>query len=142
MGNINKVFLGGRIVRDAEIKYTANNMAIVTFCVVSNQKKKEENEWVDDPNFFDATMYGKYAEAMKPSLLKGKQVFLEGELKQERWIKDGQTKSKVGIIVRNIEVPFVSGDKPLKNTDSSYHVKESVDSFDYSGKQFSEDIPF
>lgn len=142
MGNINKVFLVGRLVKDAEIKYTPNNMAIVTFSVVNNQKKKEGNEWVDDPSFFDATMYGKYAEAMKPSLLKGKQVFLEGELKQERWTKDGQTRSKVGIVVRNIEVPFTSGDKPAGSTGSSYQAKEPAGSFDYSGEQFPEDIPF
>lgn len=140
MGNINKVFLIGRLVKDAEIKYTPNNMAIVTFSIVNNQKKKEGNEWVDDPSFFDATMFGKYAEAMKPSLLKGKQVFLEGELKQERWTKDGQTRSKVSIVVRNIEVPFTSGDKSTGSTGSSY--KESTGSFDYSGEQFPEDIPF
>ena len=143
MGNINKVLLSGRLVKDAEIKYTPSNMAIVTFSVVNNQKKKEGDSWVDEPSFFDATMFGKYAEAMKPSLLKGKQVFIEGELKQERWTKDGQTRSKIGIVVRNIEVPF-TGDKASGGTGGSYQSKAPAQpsAFDYSGEQFPEDIPF
>ncbi|MCX8013568.1 MAG: single-stranded DNA-binding protein, partial [Rectinema sp.] len=52
---------------------------------------------VDEPHFFDIEFYGKSAEGLSKYLLKGRQVAIQGELRQDRWEKDGQQRSKVVI---------------------------------------------
>ena len=47
---------------------------------------------------------GKGAEAVSQYLLKGKQVGIQGELRQNRWEQEGQKRSKVEIFVTNLQL--------------------------------------
>lgn len=74
MANINSVVLGGRLVRNAELRYTGNGLAICTFSIAVNRRRKSGDEWVDEVSFFDVTLFGRYGEALQKSLLKGKMI--------------------------------------------------------------------
>lgn len=104
MSDINSVVLVGRLTRDIEIKYTTSGMAIGKFSMAINKRVKKNDQWVDDVNFFDITVFGKIAESLQPYLTKGKQVGIQGELTQNRWEKDGQKFSKVEVIAQNIQL--------------------------------------
>jgi len=97
MADINNVVLVGRLTRNAELKYTPGGMAVSKISIAVNRKFKKGDEWVDEVNFFDVTIWGKTAESLQQYLLKGKQIGVEGELRQSRWEKDGKTLSKVEI---------------------------------------------
>ncbi|HQK09656.1 MAG TPA: single-stranded DNA-binding protein, partial [Rectinema sp.] len=56
----------------------------------------------DEPHYFDIEFYGKSAEGLSKYLLKGRQVAVQGELRQDRWEKDGQQRSKVVIVAGTI----------------------------------------
>ena len=101
-GSINHVVLVGNLTRNAELKYTNSGMAISTFAIAVNQRRKKEEQWVDEAHFFDIEYFGKGAEAVNQYLVKGKQVGVEGSLRQDRWEKDGQARSKVKITASNI----------------------------------------
>ena len=94
--------LVGNLTRNAELKYTNSGMAISTFSIAVNQRRKKDEQWVDEAHFFDIEYFGKAAEAVNQYLVKGKQVGVEGSLRQDRWEKDGQARSKVKITVSNL----------------------------------------
>ena len=73
-GSINHVVLVGNLTRNAELKYTNSGMAISTFSLAVNQRRKKDEQWVDEAHFFDVEYFGKAAEAVNQYLVKGKQV--------------------------------------------------------------------
>jgi single-strand DNA-binding protein len=104
MADLNHVILIGRLTRDAELKYTANGQAVCKFSVAVNRRRKNGDQWVDEPNFFDVVLWGRSGETLNQYLVKGKQVAVEGELRQDRWEQDGQNRSKVEILANNVQL--------------------------------------
>ena len=105
--SINHVTISGNLTRDAEIKRTASGMAIVTFTVAVNERRKnnQTGEWDDYANFVDVTWFGTRAEKCAGVLVKGAKVTVEGHLRQERWEREGQKHSKICVILDEIELP-------------------------------------
>jgi single-strand DNA-binding protein len=105
MADINQATLIGRLTRDAELKYTAGGVAVVKFAVAVNRKVKRGDEWTDEASFFDITIWGKQGEAINQYLVKGKQVGINGELRQERWQDNqGNNRSRIEIIASDIQL--------------------------------------
>ena len=104
MADVNHVLLIGRLTRDAELKYTTTGYPISSFSLALNRRRKEGEQWVEEAHFFDINLFGKTAEALKQYLTKGKQIAVEGELRQDRWEQDGQSRSKVVIAANNIQL--------------------------------------
>lgn len=104
MRDINVVVLVGRLTKDSELKYTKSGMPVSRFSLAVNRSKKQGEEWVDEVSFFDVDFWGKGAEAVNRYLIKGQQVGVEGELRQDRWEQDGATRSKVVINATNVRL--------------------------------------
>ena len=102
MADINHVVLVGRLTRNAELKYTNSGAAVSKFSVAINQRRKKDDQWVEEAHFFDVVLWGKSAESINQYLVKGKQVGVEGQLRQNRWEQDGQARSKVEIFATNV----------------------------------------
>ncbi len=102
MADINHVVLVGRLTRNAELKYTNSGAAVSKFSIAINQRRKKDDQWVDESHFFDIVLWGKSAEAINQYLVKGKQVGVEGQLRQNRWEQEGQPRSKVEIFATNV----------------------------------------
>lgn len=105
---INKVMLTGNLTRDAELKSLPNGTSVLEFGVAVNERSRNQSgEWEDRPNFFDCTLYGNRAEGIAPFMAKGKKVALEGRLQWRQWERDGEKRSKVSVIVNEVE--FMEG---------------------------------
>jgi single-strand DNA-binding protein len=104
MTDINRVVLIGRLTRDAETKFTQAGQAVCKFSIAVNRKRKVGEQWEEEASFFDAVLWGRQAEGLNQYLIKGKQVAIDGELRQDRWEQDGQKRSKVEIYVNNLEL--------------------------------------
>jgi len=102
MADINHVVLVGRLTRNAELKYTNSGAAVSKFSIAINQRRKKDDQWVDESHFFDIVLWGKTAESLNQYLVKGKQVGIEGQLRQDRWEQDGQSRSRVEIFATNV----------------------------------------
>ena len=108
--SINKVFLTGNLTREPESKATQSGTSVLSFGIAVNEKRRNQaGEWEDVPNFFDCTLFGKRAESLANILAKGMKVSVEGRLRWAQWEKDGQKRSKVDVIVDEIE--FMSARK-------------------------------
>lgn len=120
--SINKCQLSGNISRDPEIRQTASGMPVLTFGLAVNdrQKNSRTGEWEDYVNWIDCTMFGKRAESVHKWLEKGKKVFVDGKLRYSSWEKDGQRRSKIEVIVEDIDFGFTAEPKASRSQESSY----------------------
>ncbi len=124
MADVNHATLIGRLTRDAALTYTSGGMAVCKFAIAVNKRRKQGEQWVDEANFFDIVLWGKQGESLNQYLVKGKQVAVEGELHQNRWEQDGQSRSKIEINANNVQL-LGGGDKaprdqPQGATDTVY----------------------
>lgn len=142
MSDINKVILVGRLPKDMELSYTQSSSAIGKFSLAVGRRYKKGESVVDESFFFDCTLFGKSAEALKQYLRKGKQVAVEGSLKQDRWEKDGQKHSRVSIICSSVQLlggkQEGSGGENKSEYAKAYEAQEAAS----GGDEFPEDIPF
>lgn len=78
---------------------------MLSFGVAVNDRAKnpQTGEWEDRPNFIDCTMFGTRAEAVSRYISKGSKVAIEGKLRWSQWERDGQKRSKIAVIVDEIE---------------------------------------
>ena len=129
--DINTVVLVGRLTRDSELKYSTSGFPICTFSLAVNDSKKEGDAWKEFAHFFDCTLLGKRGEALSQYLTKGQKVAIQGKLQQDRWEKDGQKRSKVKILVNDIEL--IGGKKAETDGDGENTPPEN---------NFEDDIPF
>lgn len=104
MNDVNSVALIGRLAKDADIKYLQSGTAVVNFNLAVNESVKNGNSWNERASFFDVVFYGRQGEGLSRYLDKGKQVAITGTLQQQRWQKDGMTKSKIVIIAKTIQL--------------------------------------
>jgi single-strand DNA-binding protein len=138
MSDINCVILFGRLTRDAEIRYIASGQAISKFSLAVDRRVKAGDGWVNEASFFEVEHWGKGAEAIKPYMVKGKQVAVMGELKQDRWTSEGQNRSKVVIVAHNVMLLGGNETRPtMKQDTGSVSIMAGYPPVDYT-----DDIPF
>ncbi len=141
MADINHVILIGRLTRDAELKYTNSGLSICKFSLAINRRRKVDDAWTEEANFFDVTLFGRLGETLQQYMVKGKQIAVEGELRQNRWEQDGQPRSKVEVVASNIQLLGGGGrsSMPREQNDADNFPSEA-DIPEIS--QFEDDIPF
>ncbi|WP_419040701.1 single-stranded DNA-binding protein [Parolsenella catena] len=103
--SINRVNISGNLTRDPELRATAGGTQVLSFGVAVNDRRKnpQTGDWEDYPNFVDCTMFGTRAEAVSRYLSKGTKVAIEGKLRYSSWDKDGQRRSKLEVVVDEVE---------------------------------------
>lgn len=140
MADINHVVLVGRLTRDAELRYTNSGLQICKFSVAINRRRKQGDQWIDEANFFDIVLMGRQAEAIHQYLKKGKQVGVDGELRQDRWEQDGQRRSKVEVYARNVQLLGSAGGGRGGDTGGDFGSSDYGSS--ESSESFEDDVPF
>lgn len=103
--SINRVIITGNLTRDPDLRSTAGGTSVLGFGVAVNDRRKNQQtgEWEDYPNFIDCTMFGARAQSVSRFLQKGSKVAIEGKLRWSQWEREGQKRSKIEVIVDEIE---------------------------------------
>jgi len=112
MASFNKVILLGNLTRDPELRYTPQGAAVCEFALSLNYvyTNKQTGQKVEEVSFIDLVAWGKTGETIAEYMKKGRQILIEGRLKQDRWeAQDGKKMSKVRVTVESFQ--FV-GSKP------------------------------
>lgn len=122
--SINIVMLTGNLTRDPELRSTGSGTPVLQFGLAVNDRRKNQQtgEWEDYPNFVDCTMFGTRAESVARYLNKGSKVSIEGKLRWSQWERDGQKRSKLDVIVNEIE--FSGGQRQQKQSQSDFYDEE------------------
>ena len=132
--SINRAIISGNLTRDPELRRTQGGMAILSFGVAVNDRRRDPKtgEWGDYANFIDCTLFGNRAESLGDILTKGMKVAIEGKLRWSQWERDGQKRSKIEVIVDELEFMSKGGEKQVKGSQAEY-VEATV---------YDDDIPF
>ena len=103
--SINRVNISGNLTRDPEMRATQTGTQILTFGVAVNDRRRnpQTGEWEDYPNYIDCVVFGNRAESLSRFLSKGTKVAVEGKLRWSQWERDGQKRSKIEVIVDEVE---------------------------------------
>lgn len=146
MADLNNYSVIGRMTRDIsgnDFAYTQNGKARLNISIAVNDGYGD-NQYT---SYFDVVVWGKTAENIKPYLGKGKQLCINGRLRQDRWEKDGQKNSRVCIVAETVQLlggrdnGAGSGgnyQQPAQQQDPAYNDAPAYN----DGGDFPEDIPF
>ncbi|MBR2835474.1 MAG: single-stranded DNA-binding protein [Coriobacteriales bacterium] len=122
MSNINKVVVSGRLTRDPELRSTMGGTTVMTMSIANNERRRNQQtqQWEDYVNYFDCTVFGQRAEFFSRNLKKGMLICVEGRLRWSSWERDGQKRSKIEILVDDIEFmsPLNPGGSQIQSDDS------------------------
>lgn len=115
--SINRVMISGNLTRSPELRTTQGGTEVLTFGVAVNDRRRnpQTGEWEDYPNFVDCALFGKRAQPVSKFLDKGSKVAIEGQLRYSSWERDGQKRSKLEVIVDEIEFLSRQGDSKAQN---------------------------
>ena len=92
----------GRLVRDAEVRYTVDNMAIARFNIAVDRKKKVEGQ--PSADFFSCVAFGKVAEFIEKYFRKGSKIVITGELRNNNYTdRDGVKHYNTEILVTSVD---------------------------------------
>ena len=98
MQDINTVAITGNLTRDPELKKFDDGGAVCKIRVANNGRKKEGDQWVDAPNYFDVVIWGRQGEATAEYCSKGRKVAVTGKLRWREWeSQDGSKRQSVEI---------------------------------------------
>jgi len=107
----NVVMLVGRLAADPELKYLDDGTAVANFAVAVNRSTYKPDGSFEDvlDGFFDCELYGRQAESLKETCIKGTGVQLSGSLRQKKFRTKGdqpRTVSKIEVRVSSIAPSF------------------------------------
>jgi single-strand DNA-binding protein len=98
---VNKVILVGNLGRDPEVRHVGGQTVTLLRLATTHSwvdkrsgHRKEEREW------HDIEVWGRYAELCVQYLAKGRQVYVAGRLKTDRWqdVQSGQDRHRVKVV--------------------------------------------
>lgn len=98
--NFCRVFLGGRLTQDPELKTTPSGVSVCSFSVAVNRRPGKDGESKAD--FFNCTAWRTTAEFISRYFHKSSSIFIEGSLQQRSWEnQDGQKRTVTEVQVEN-----------------------------------------
>jgi single-strand DNA-binding protein len=102
--NINRVIVTGNLTRDPELRSTPGGTSVCSLRVAVNSRRRENDQWVDKPNYFDVTVWGAQGENCAQYLAKGRPVAIDGRLNWREWeAQDGAKRQAVDIIADSVQ---------------------------------------
>ena len=138
--DLNNYSVIGRMTRDLDERafaYTQNGKARLNISIAVNDGYGA-NQYT---SYFDVVVWGKTAENIKPYLGKGKQICINGRLRQDRWESNGQKNSRVVIVAETAQL--LGGRDNGAGSGGNYQqpAQQQVPAYN-NGGDFPEDIPF
>lgn len=136
--SINSVSISGNLTRDPERRSTQGGTPVLQFGVAVNDRARNQQtgEWEDRPNFVDCVSFGNRAASLGDILHKGMKVCVHGKLRWSQWEKDGERRSKLEVVVGQIEFMTPKGDSQIRWMDDA--VQQPAQAFPLDDS----DIPF
>jgi len=126
--NINRVVLTGNLTADPEMRETGGGTPICSLRVAVNGRRKQGEEWVDKPNYFNVTVFGRSAQTAHQYLSKGSPVAVDGRLDWREWAdkETGAKRSAVEIIADTVQFLGSGGQRDGGGNGGGYQPRSDV----------------
>ncbi len=144
-GDINKVILIGRLVRDPELRHIPSGTPVTDFTIASNRIFSIGGEKKEEVSFIKCTVWSKAAEIIAQYCKKGQRIGVEGRLKQHSWDdqQTGQKRSSIEVVVDNFQFLSPKGSGAEEYSVETSQASEYSEPDNEYQKPFSDDeIPF
>lgn len=115
--SLNRVLLIGNLGADADVRTTAAGGTIASLSVATSEswKDKESGETKERTEWHRVKCFGKLGEIMAELAKKGRQVFVEGQIRTEKYTdKEGVERTSFEIVADEVKLlgPAPAADKP------------------------------
>jgi single-strand DNA-binding protein len=103
---INKVILVGNLGNDPEVKYTQSGMAVTTLSLATTSvRKSKDGETQERTEWHRVKLFGKLGEIAGEYLRKGRQVYIEGSIRYDKFTgQDGVEKYFTDIVADEMQM--------------------------------------
>lgn len=102
---MNKIFLLGRLGKDATITLTPSGVSVLSAVLATSEKfKGKDGKQQEITDWHNLKMFGKTAESLAPYLTKGLLILVEGKSKTRSWNdKTGKTNYITEVHIERVE---------------------------------------
>ena len=128
---MNKVFLVGRLTRDFDLRYGANNTAVArTSIAVDRQFSNQNGE--READFINIVAFGNRAETMKKYLTKGSQIAISGRIQTGSYdASDGRKVYTTDVVIDEFQF-LDSRANRQESTDTNVNSNNDVTPYDFA----------
>ena len=107
--SMNKIQLIGNLGKDAETRFTTNNVSVTSFGLATTSRiKGKDGNWINETTWHNIVAFS-LSDYIKNILKKGKKFFVEGRIsKRDYTDKDGIKRYSVDVVA-DLIIPFESG---------------------------------
>jgi single-strand DNA-binding protein len=135
--SLNKVMLIGNLGRDAETRFTTNNVSVTNFSMATtNSYKDKEGNWQNETTWHNVTSFN-LSDFFKDNLKKGKKFYVEGRItKREYTDKDGNKRTATDVVSERL-IPLES-----TSSDSTGEQTPATTTVETPKVENNEDLPF
>ncbi len=123
MPSLNRIQLIGNLGKDPEVRVTPKGSKVCSFSIaVSRRWKTSAGEDKETTDWFNVEAWGHLGEICKQYLRKGRLVFLEGQLRTDRYEHEGDTHYYTKVVASQMQMldrkaedlPSVEGEEPAE----------------------------
>ena len=100
---MNIIAIKGRLVRDPEVRKTANDISVCTITVAVDRAYSNGGEKQTD--FFDCVFWRQGAEFVSKYFSKGKEIIVHGEMQSRKW-QDKDGNNRISWEIQNAHAEF------------------------------------
>jgi single-strand DNA-binding protein len=120
--DINQLTISGNLTADPELRQLTGGQTLCKIRIAHNERRKlESGDWVDNPQFFDVTLWSGVGGWIADNLTKGDKVVVAGRLRwREYETADGDKRQAIDISADSIvsaprskSTPTVAGDDDI-----------------------------
>jgi single-strand DNA-binding protein len=106
MASVNKVIIIGNLTKDVESRSFPDGSPVANIFVACNEKYKDkQGEIKESVEYVNIVFFGKLAEIVGKYLSKGKQIYVEGKLKTEKYTdKNGIERWTTKVIASSMQM--------------------------------------
>ena len=132
--SLNKVMLIGKLGKDAETRFTTNNLSVTNFTIAtSNSYKGKDGNWVNETTWHNIVSFN-LSDYMKENLKKGRKFYVEGRIsKRDYTDKEGVKRYSTEVVSERLI--------PLDASGVSQEAEEQTQSTDVNIED-NDDLPF
>ena len=102
--SVNKVILLGRLGKDPELTYIPSGQSVAKFTMATNRSYKDKSgEWKEETDWHNMVAWGKLGEICAQYLAKGRQAYVEGQIRTRSWEdREGKKRTTTEIIASEV----------------------------------------
>lgn len=154
-GSVNKVILIGNLGRDPEVRYLDNERAVANFSIATSESYTDrQGQRITNTEWHNIEVWDNLAKVCEKYLKKGDSVFIEGQIKTEKWTSKETNEPRSRVVIRARSMQMLGGktgndssmeqNNPSSVAEPAAPIKqeEKADTFTSNSAEEVDDLPF